>query len=61
MKRDHEGFFFELSGKLGPPTFAATMVACLLAGKLEPSHFVLMGLGVVLIGISHWHTYHKES
>ena len=61
MEHDHTSFFIDLAGKLGPPIFAATMVACLLARRYEPSHLVLMGIGILLIGVSHWYTYHKKS
>ena len=61
MEHDHKSFIIELAGKLGPPVFAATMVACLLARRYEPSHLVLMGIGILLIGINHWYTYHSKS
>jgi len=61
MEHDHTSFFIELAGKLGPPVFAATMVACLLARRYEPSHLVLMGIGILLIGLHHWYTFHRKS
>ena len=56
--RDHQKFWVDLLGKLGPPTFAATLVGCLLSGKLEGVHFVLLGLGVTMIWVSHWYAHH---
>lgn len=49
------GFWWDFAGKVGPPIFAGTLVACLLAGRLAPLHGVLMGVGVALIAASHWH------
>ena len=54
------GFWWDFAGKVGPPIFAGTLVACLLAGRLAPLHGVLMGAGVVLIAVSHWHDHRRS-
>ena len=59
MKRD-PGFWLELCGRLGPPVFAGTMVACLLSSKFQTTHGILMGIGFALIVISHFKTYHGK-
>jgi len=48
--------WLELSGRLGPPIFAASLVGCLLMGHMEGRHLVLIGLGIALISIDLvWH------
>ncbi len=59
MARDHQSFWFELSGKLGPPVFAATLVGCLLSGRLALAHLVLMAAGLALIALGHWGEHHR--
>ncbi len=54
MENGYPGFWLDLSGKIGPPIVAATLVACLLGGKLELLHGVLLGGGVLLIWVNHW-------
>ena len=58
--RDHQRFWADLMGKLGPPIFAATLVGCLLSGRFDLTHVVLLGLGAALIWISHWHSHRGE-
>ena len=60
MEHDHTSFIIDLIGRLGPPVFAATMVACLLAGRMQPSHLILMGIGILFIGIHHWYSFHRK-
>ncbi|MGI9533835.1 MAG: hypothetical protein ACR2NW_02695 [Thermodesulfobacteriota bacterium] len=60
-KHDHTSFLIDLAGRMGPPIFAATMVACLLAGRMQPSHLLLMGAGILLIILNHWYVFHKKS
>ena len=54
------GFWVELSGKVGPPIVAGTLVAWLLSGTFGLGHGILIAVGLVLIGLSHRHTYHKN-
>ena len=60
MTHGYLGFWWEFLGKVGPPIFAAALVACLLAGRLEPIHFILIGAGLLLIWLSHWHAYRSD-
>jgi hypothetical protein len=60
MDHQHPGFWTDLAGKVGAPIFAATLVACLLAGNFESIHGILMGVGLALIGASHWRVYHSK-
>ena len=41
----------DLASSIGPPVFAATLVACLLQRTYDPLHIVLLASGLVLIGI----------
>ena len=54
MTNDYPNFWVDLSGKIGPPIVAATLVACLLGGKVEFIHGGLLGGGVLLIWLNHW-------
>lgn len=54
MANEYPSFWLDLAGKIGPPIVAATLVACLLAGKFELLHGVLLGGGVLLIWLSYW-------
>ncbi len=58
--RNHPSFWTELAGKLGPPIFAATLVACLLQGTFDPLHAVLMGVGLAFIAFDHWVRFHRS-
>ena len=60
MKHKHMSFWIELAGSLGPSVFAGTMVACLLADRFLPSHFILLGGGIFLIALNHWYKYHHN-
>lgn len=60
MKHKHTSFWIDLAGRLGPPVFAGTMVACLLADRFQPSHFLLLGGGILLIALNHWYTYNNN-
>ncbi len=46
---EHINFWWEFAGKVGAPTFTATLVACLLSGELYLLHRILMmaGLGMM--------------
>ena len=59
-KHDHTSFVIDLIGRLGPPIFAATLVTCLLADKLVPSHLLLMVTGVLFIAVHHWFNFHRN-
>ena len=60
MDHDHTNFMVDLIGRLGPPIFAATLVGCLLADKMVPSHLILMGTGVLFIAFHHWYNFHRK-
>ena len=59
MSGDHISFYWDLSAKLGPPLFSGTLVACLLS-ELAVTHIILLGVGLLMIGLSHWHTFHSN-
>lgn len=54
MTNEFPSFWLDLSGKIGPPIVAATLVACLLGGTFEILHLGLLGGGVLLIWLNHW-------
>lgn len=60
-KHEHTSFFVDLLGRLGPPMFAATLVGCLLEGKMVLSHLLLMGIAVIFIGFHHWYNFHRHT
>jgi hypothetical protein len=57
----HTRFFWEFIDKIGPPVFAAALVACLLSGRFEPLHTALLVAAFAMIAGSHWHTVHARS
>jgi len=60
LKHNHTNFLIEMLGRLGPPIFAATLVGCLLADRMIPSHLILMGIGIAFIALHHWFTFHSK-
>jgi len=46
-------FTLDLLGKLGPPTFAARVVACFLSSHFELIHLVFMGVGLLFTGVDY--------
>ena len=46
-------FVIYFAGKIGPPIFSGTLVACLLTGKFEPIHGVLMIVAIVLVCVNY--------
>ena len=57
---DDPGLWWEFVGKVGAPIFAATLVACLLAGRFEVLHGVLMTAGLGMMIVCHWRTHHRR-
>jgi hypothetical protein len=57
---EHTGFWWEFMGKVGPPMFAATLVACLLSGRWELSHGLLLAVAIAMMGADHARVYHKR-
>lgn len=55
------GFWWELTGKLGAPVFAATLVACLLERQFNLLHIGLLSIGFAMLTISHWREHHWRS
>ncbi len=60
MAHDHPRFWFDLAGRIGPPIFAATLVGCLLSERMTVTHYILMAVGLALIVVGHWGTYHLK-
>ena len=58
---NHTRFFWEFIEKIGPPVFAAALVACLLSGGFQPLHIALLVAAFAMIAGSHWHTVHARS
>ena len=56
---EHRSFWSDLAGRIGPPIFAATLVACLLEREFDPVHLVLLATGLALIATCHWREYHR--
>ena len=56
---DHETFWVDLLGKLGPPVCAATWTGCLLARRFELEHALLTAFGIGMIAVSHWYSQHR--
>lgn len=56
----HINFWREFVGKVGAPIFAATLVACLLSGKFQTLHAMLMVVGFGMMAISHWQEHHQR-
>lgn len=46
-------FIVETLARVGSSIFAGTLVSCLIVGRLEALHLVLMGIGLALI-LSAW-------
>lgn len=45
-------FFLETLGRIGSSIFAGTLVSCLILGRMEWLHIILMGCGLLLMGCS---------
>lgn len=45
-------FFLETLGRIGSSIFAGTLVSCLILGRMEWLHIILMGSGLLLMGWS---------
>ena len=56
----HVRFWWEFIGKVGAPIFAATLVACLLSGKVYLIHSILLLIGLGMMVLSHWHDFHSK-
>lgn len=48
-----KNFAIDFAGKIGPPIFSGTLVACLLSGKFESIHAILMIVAILLICINY--------
>ena len=57
---DHLNFWWGFIGKVGPPIFSATLVACLLSGEFDPLHGILMVTGLGMMGLCHWRTRYRD-
>ena len=45
-------FFLEILGRMGSSIFAGTLVSCLILGRMEWLHIILMGVALLLMGCS---------
>ncbi len=61
MANKHIAFWTDFLGKIGPSTFAATLVACLLSDKFELVHGILVVVGILMTGVSHWDSFHRQN
>ncbi len=59
MANKHIAFWTDFLGKIGPSTFAATLVACLLSDEFALVHGILLVVGILLTGVSHWDSFHR--
>lgn len=59
MNRFHNSFWMDFLGRIGAPIFAATLVGCLLTKQFAFIHALLLLVGIIFIGISHWYEYHQ--
>ena len=57
---DHTALWIDFIGKVGPPLFAATLVACLLS-RFDATHGLLMGIGLLMMLLDHWYSFHRSS
>jgi len=62
MKKSSEGipFWPDLVGRIGAPTFAASLVGCLLAWEMSLTHVVLIAFGLACIVFDHWYRFHHR-
>ncbi len=59
MHRQHTALWIDFAGKIGPPVFAATLVACLLGGA-DLRHIVLIAAGLLMMLLDHWYSVHRK-
>ena len=59
MHRQHMALWIDFAGKIGPPVFAATLVACLLGGA-DLLHIVLIAAGLLMMLLDHWYSFHRK-
>ncbi len=54
-KNRKHSFFFYLADRMAGPLMAATLVGCLLAGRMETLHLVFFSIGFGLFLVSYLH------
>ncbi len=54
-KNERFSFLFYLADRVAGPLMTATLVGCLIAGRLETSHMVLFSIGFGLFVFSYFH------
>lgn len=54
-KGEKFSFLFYMADRLGGPVVSATLVACLLSGRMAASHIALLSAGVALFVLSYFH------
>jgi hypothetical protein len=55
----HISIWRDFAGRIGPPIFAATLVACLLQRVYDPLHIILLVVGAGMIWVGHRSEYHR--
>jgi len=55
----HKPFWIDLGGKIGPAILGGTIVGCTLAESVQPTHWVLIGVGVGLVLLAHRYEHHR--
>ena len=58
LQDDPAGYGWVVVGKVGAQILAATLIACLLSETFDWLHALLMGLGIAVLGLGHWHAHH---
>ena len=53
MNSEMGRFAIALMGKLGPAMFSATLVGCLLSGRFEVIHGVLLAVASICISVEY--------
>ena len=61
MSHRHTPFWADLAGKLGPPMLGGTIVGCSLAAKVEPMHWILLGVSVAFVYVGHRYQFHPRA
>ncbi len=56
----HQPFWRGFATRIGPPVFAATLVACLLTREFNPLHIGLLAIGIGLMWVGKWSEYHRR-
>lgn len=58
VQRSPMAYGWLVVGKVGAPILAATLITCLLNERFEGLHALLIGLGIAVMALGHWHVHH---